>query len=485
MVWERPIYLLWNEREEKELRQKWKAAILLLTVISLLGGCFAEKPVLEELDPEGKVKIKVMYHNDESFYRDYGNGFDAIFNEKYPNLEFEFISLIEMYPDIEKNGTSFEEEYLKLIEKNKPDILFFTKTDLFEKMAQEGKLYNLDPIIAQEKFDVDSYMLGLIDMMRHYGDGSLYGLAPSFYTNNLYYNAELFREYQIDPPRNQMSWKEVLELSQRFAGLGSNDKPIYGLTEDFGRVEELLFGIAATSSLRALDPKGEKLEFNTEGWKEAMELVADAVRSRAVFASQEDVRYLQTGPFLRGEVAMVFGSGMFRNQLLQGPMQDDGKEMEWNMVTVPVDPASPDESPFVELNGIYAIAADSANKRAAWEFMKYVNSPEMAKALSRSPHAGLQTRSGYTKEIAGKSTESFYLLRPKAGGGSIWGGSKVNRPDEFTFGFPSLVEKQLYEMIENGKSAEAAAAAIESEGNALLEQARAAQKAKKANAGTK
>ncbi|MFW5436924.1 ABC transporter substrate-binding protein [Paenibacillus apiarius] len=467
------------------MRKKWKVAILLLTVISLLGGCFAEKPVLEELDPEGKVKIKVMYHNEESFYRDYGNGFDANFNEKYPNIEFEVISLIKMYRDIEKNGTSYEEEYLKLIENNKPDILFATKTDLFEKLAQEGKLYNLDPIITQEKFDVDSYMPGLIAMMRDYGDGSLYGLAPSFYTSNLYYNAELFREYQIDPPRNQMSWKEVLELSKRFAGLGSEDKPIYGLTEDFGRVEELLFGIAATSSLRALDPKGEKLAFNTEGWKEAMELVADAVRSRAVFAPlEEDVRYLQTEPFLRGEVAMVFGSGMFRDQLLQGPMQNDGQEIEWNMVTVPVDPASPDESPFVELNGIYAIAADSANKRAAWEFMKYVNSPEIAKAVSRSPHAGLQTRSGFTKEIAGKSTESFYLLRPKAGGGSIWGGSNVNRPDEFRFGFPNLVEKQLYEMIENGKAAEAAAAAIENEGNALLEQARAAQKTK-AKAGKK
>lgn len=85
-------------------------------------------------------------------------------------------------------------------------------------------------------------------------------------------------------------------------------------------MEELLFGIAATSSLRALDPKGEKLAFNTEGWKEAMELVADAVRSRAVFAYplEEDVNYLQTEPFLRGEVAMVLGSGMFLNQMLEG-----------------------------------------------------------------------------------------------------------------------------------------------------------------------
>ncbi|MCE5171319.1 extracellular solute-binding protein [Paenibacillus profundus] len=464
------------------MRQKWKAAILLLTVISLLGGCFAEKPVLEELDPEGKVKIKVMYHNEESFYRDYGNGFDANFNEKYPNIEFEVISLIKMYRDIEKNGTSYEEEYLKLIENNKPDVLFTEKTDLFEKLAQEGKLYNLDPIIAQEKLDVDGYMPGLIDMLRGYGEGSLYGLAPSFYTQNLYYNADLFREYHIDPPRNQMSWKEVLELSKRFAGLGSEDKPIYGLTEEFGRADDLLFGMAATSSLRALDAKGEKLAFNTEGWKEAMELVADAVRSKAVFThplGEEGVSYyLQSEPFFGGEVAMVLGSSMFLNQILQGTRQENVKEIEWNMVTVPVDPASPNESPFVDLNGIYAIAADSANKRAAWEFMKFVNSPEMAKAVSRSPHAGLQTRSGFTKEVAGKSTESFYMLRPKAGGGSIWGGSNVNRPDEFTFGFPSLVRKQLYEMVENGKSAEVAAAAIEGEGNALLKQARAAQKAK-------
>lgn len=46
----------------------------------------------------------------------------------------------------------------KFIEKNKPDVLLL-KDKLFEKYAQNGKLYGLDQIISQEKFDVEGYML--------------------------------------------------------------------------------------------------------------------------------------------------------------------------------------------------------------------------------------------------------------------------------------------------------------------------------------
>ena len=48
------------------------------------------------------------------------------------------------------------------------------------------------------------------------------------------------------------------------------------------------------------------------------------------------------------------------------------------VAAAPVNPAKPDESAYVKLSEIYAISADSPNKRAAWEFVKFVNWPEMA-----------------------------------------------------------------------------------------------------------
>ncbi|WCF09635.1 extracellular solute-binding protein [Paenibacillus thiaminolyticus] len=462
------------------MRKKWKVAILLLAVISLLGGCFGGKPALEELDSEGKGKIKVLYYDEGSFYSDYGNNF----NVKYPNIEFEVINTGTIYQDMQENGTSYEEEYLKLVEKHKPDVIM-TGSDSFERLAQEGKLYNLDTVIEQEKFGLDGYMPGLVDMLRERGGGSLYGLAPYFNASVVYYNADLFREHQIDPPRNQMSWKELLELSSRFAGIGSGDDQIYGLSDEFGQAEGMLFNVASSSSLRVFDAKGEKITFNTDGWKEAMELTAKAIRGKAVYTAslepeKENTRYyLQTEQFFKGKVAMMFGSGWLMSDLRNRPKYDsDIQEINWDFVTAPVDSAAPEESAFTVLDSIYGIAADSPNKRAAWEFVKFVNGPEMAKAASRSFRGQLPTRMDAMKEVDGKSTEAFYMLRPKASGGSVWGGSNVNLPDGFRMAFSNIIIKELKAMVENGKSAEEAVAVIETEGNAALQQAREAAKAK-------
>ncbi len=483
---EGPIYLLWNEREEKELRQKWKAAILLLIVITLLGGCFAEKPALEELGADGVGKIKVLSYDEGYFYREYGNTFNA----KYPNIEFEVISTISIQKDMKENGTTYEEEYLKLVEKHKPDVIMVGSAS-FEKLAREGKLYNLDPVIEQDKFDLDGYLPGLIDMLREPGGGSLYGLAPNFNTSVVYYNADLFRELHIEPPRNQMSWTELLELSSRFAGLGSGDDRIYGLSDEYGFADDLLFTFARSSSLRLLDAKGEKINFDTERWREALEVTANAIIGHTVYTAplkpidSGTILHSRTEQFFQGKLAMMIGSSSLIGDLRNRSKDKNGKEVNWDFVTGPVDPAAPEESGFAYVYDIYGIAADSPNKRAAWEFVKYMNGPEMAKAKSRSFRGDLPTRVDYMKEVDGKSMEPFYMLRPKALSAYLWRGLDREFLSGFRMNFSQLVLKELKEMVENGKSAEEAAAAIESEGNALLKQAREAVKAKKEKTGKK
>ncbi|MFW5436923.1 ABC transporter substrate-binding protein [Paenibacillus apiarius] len=468
------------------MRQKWKAAILLLTVISLLGGCFSEKPALEDLGPEGKGKITVLYYDEGNFYSDYGNNFNA----KYPNIEFEVINTGQISEYMQENGTTYAEEYLKFVEKHKPDIIM-TGSDSFEKLAQEGKLCNLDPVIEQEKFDLDGYLPGLIDMLRERGGGSLYGLAPNFNTSVVYYNADLFREYHIEPPRNKMSWDELLELSSRFAGIGSGDDRIYGFSDVYGFADDLFFKLAGSSSLRLLDAKREKIIFNTESWKEAMEMTANAIRGKAVYTAPLEpvasgtIIHSQTEQFFQGKLAMMIGSSWLIGDLRNQSKDKNGKGINWGFVTAPVDPAAPEESAFTDVYDIYAIASDSPNKRAAWEFVKYMNGPEMAKAKSRSFRGELPTRVDYMKEVDGRSMEPFYMLRPQALSGSLWWGLEREFQYGFRMEFSNLLLKELKEMVENGKSAEEAAAAIEIEGNALLKQAREAEKAEKAKTGKK
>ncbi|WP_431606973.1 extracellular solute-binding protein [Paenibacillus thiaminolyticus] len=101
---------------------------------------------------------------------------------------------------------------------------------------------------------------------------------------------------------------------------------------------------------------------------------------------------------------------MIGSSSLIGELRKHEKEVNWDFVTAPVDPAAREESGFAYVYDIYAIAADSPNKRAAWEFVKYMNGPEMAKAKSRSFRGDLPTRVDYMKEVDGKSMEPCYML---------------------------------------------------------------------------
>ncbi|MFL1674745.1 ABC transporter substrate-binding protein, partial [Paenibacillus dendritiformis] len=337
------------------MAKKWKIAVLLTAVVAMLGGCFGEKPVLDELGKDGKGKIKVVYYDEDNFYREYGN----YFNVKYPDIEFEIVNMNEMYKDLEgKENVDYEAERLKFLEKHKPDVMMVSLENM-EKLVQEGKLYNLDAVIAQEKFDLEGYMPGLIDMIREKGGGSLYGLSPNFYTTVMYYNAELFREHNIEPPRNKMSWQEVLDLSSRFTGIGSGEDQIYGYYERYGSPENLLYKMAQASSLRLFDPKGEKLIFNTDGWKQLMKQETDSIRNKAVYTmppSNHEDRVFRGDDdlFFKGKAAMVIESSWFLSQIKDRHLWDkESKKIDWGMVTAPVDPASPDETSYAGLSEMY------------------------------------------------------------------------------------------------------------------------------------
>ncbi|MBN3525553.1 hypothetical protein [Paenibacillus apiarius] len=148
------------------------------------------------------------------------------------------------------------------------------------------------------------------------------------------------------------------------------------------------------------------------------------------------------------------------------------------IVTVPIDPASPDTSATVYLNEIYAISADSANKRAAWEFIKFVNGPEVAKAASRTLDGGrIPTRNQFFKEMDGKSMEAFYMLKPKDSNTS-WGNDKV--PMEFYQPFRKLETEALQAVIDNKKTVDEAVAELQQKGEVVLIKAREEEKARKA-----
>ncbi|GAV13637.1 ABC-type sugar transport system, periplasmic component [Paenibacillus sp. NAIST15-1] len=459
-----------------QVRTSWKMGIMLLIMMSLVSGCFGRESERESVN---KVKgtIRVVYQDESAFNRDYGQ----LFKLKQPDINVEVVSKSELYSKFGDPDFDFETESQKLLDKYKPDVLLLDETS-FKEFAQGGKLYAIDGVIKRDRYDVEGFMPGLTDRLKAMGKGTLYGLSPTIDTTVLYYNRDLFKEHNIEPPRNQMSWKEFFELAARVANAGSKDKPLYALAQEYGGADSMMYSIASSTGLRMFDAKGEQLLINSEGWKEAIQQATDAVRSKALYTrpATKDPQPIEPGKglFFTGQAAMKLGTPWDLEHL----RDKKAEKINWDVVTTPVDPATPDETGNITIREIYAIAADSDNKEAAWELVKFINGTEMAKVASRTTVGMIPTipsRPDYFKELDGRSTGAFYTLKPKELSvfDALWGNNNV--PDDYSSSFRPMLNEALQAIIDNEKSVDEAVNELQMKGQEALRVAHELQEDKR------
>lgn len=458
-------------------------ALIALTMV--LTACSGEKQALAPLDSEAQVKLKVVYYDENQFFQEYGN----YFTMKFPNIDFEVISSQEMYKDLREKETYNPDDYEKAFkdfnEKHQPDI-YMLDMKQYEDMAKDGKLYGLDEVIKQDKFDIENILPAVTQLLTEKGGGKIYGLTSSFSSNALYYNADLFKKHGIELPKNKMTWQETLALARRFPTEGSGKDRVYGFYTDGYNLANLVTTIGSTENLRIVDKDAKKVQFDSDNWKRAYQLVVDTLKSGAVY--KEDSRdsnasggmsmesYYERKPFMMGRAAMALGGSWMIQEMRQVKDQvKDFKPFEWGVVTVPVNPADPDTSDSFYLHEILAVNSKSSSPRAAWEFVKFVNGAEMAKMQSRKMYGNFPTRKEYIKDKDGHNLEAFYLLRPKSNDSGMW----ANVPGNFFGEYLGLLEAQTKLVLENKQTVDQAISNVQQQGQKALDDARAKEEAEK------
>ncbi|NEW08041.1 extracellular solute-binding protein [Paenibacillus sp. SYP-B3998] len=471
--------------------KRWMVPLTAIMISASLTGCnfsmnangtSSEGSSLKKLGKDEKATIKVMYYDKNSFYQQYGN----LFMAKNPNIDVEVVSNQGIYGP----NTDPEQALDKLLEEEKPDVILVQGTEQLEKFVQKGRLYAIDDVIKQDKFDVEQLHPSTLETIKGKGEGKLYGLSPEFYSQALYYNKDLFEQYGIELPKNKMSWEDVLNLAKRFPTDGQGDQRIYGFSaysymrEGVGY--QYMSSIGTTLGLSYFDADQMKLTIQTDAWKKALQLTVDSMKSGALYIPKNENNengqrmyedYLKENKFAMGKVAMTIdGNYMMQNLQEVKDRLKDVKPVNWDIVTVPIDPQNPDFSNNVSVSQIFAINAQSANTRAAWEFVKYINSDEYARVMSKSSQ-GLMTRTAYAKEKDGHSLEPFYLLKPNPN--SIYKGyDKI--PSGFYQPFTTLANQEIQAVLDGKKTADEALKMIQEKGQEQLLKAKQEADAQKA-----
>ncbi|WP_036709794.1 ABC transporter substrate-binding protein [Paenibacillus pinihumi] len=441
-------------------------AFNLLLILSLAAGC---SPAGNRPQPDERQTLKILYDQDEqSFYDHYG----ALYSALNPNLDIKVITTLW----IKRLDNEDKENTLKqLIDEKQPDVLILSEKQ-YEQFSREGRLAELAGMTGQEQFHTESFLPGMLEYLTDKGGGTLYGLAPYFNTNVLFYNKELFKEYGIDPPTDHMSWEDVLALAARFPSGGSLDKRVYGLRGG-GKMSLYKLGqqIGDTLGLRILNAAGDQITINTPAWQQTFRTALQAIQSDTLYyykvhGKEQPLKkfedYLLDEPFTGGRMAMtidnadaidIFNPAM---KALKGKVRFD-----WDVVTIPVDPARPDYTTAISFPKIFAINAKSGNAKAAWKFIQYFHSEEFARASSKINFAKeLSTRSGYFKDDAGRYLDAFYALKPAASGEPAYDKLAL----DFSRKFDKLAEEMLGPVLTDGTLLENALASLQQKGQQLL-----------------
>jgi multiple sugar transport system substrate-binding protein len=199
------------------------------------------------------------YYNENSYLQQYGNLFAA----KFPNIEVKVVSTQAIYQPGINNS---QEQFDKLIKEEKPDILLLNMNQ-YAQMVADGKLLELDSLIKKDKFDIENIFPAVMDLIKSKGYGKLYGLTPSFNSSALFYNKDMFDQYGVPYPNDQMSWDEVMQLAKRFPTNGDKDKRIYGYYMNAflnNSIFQLAYTIAHTEGKSYIDDEGSKITINDD-----------------------------------------------------------------------------------------------------------------------------------------------------------------------------------------------------------------------------
>lgn len=418
--------------------RRWMLISLSLSLfVPLLAACNSGNAN----DPENKrtLRIGTLYGSkaDETYFR---QQYTDLFEFSHKGIEIEIVPAIDwsqqQFENMDEDGRYIQPDQLAKTKEimtgtNPVDVMIFD-INLLGPLVQDNMLKQLDPLLKEDKIDVNAFVPSVMNSIRDQGNGNIYALTPTFMPSALYYNKKLFTDMGVTPPQDNMSWGDVFNLARQMTK-GTGKDAIFGFSfSQWGGSGENWYDLqnfAAPLNLKMYDPTGEKMTINTPQWKNLLNTVYKLYEDHIV-PHQEDMNAFYEQPsdgkyrynpyqgqlFLNGHVAMTVGNyGMINDIQQMNENADKLKvdKLDWDVVTVPYHDAYPDVGAMTSFSSLSGINAKAQNLDDAWEFVKFMNSEERAVFTSRSTYE-LSSRTAFIKPREGMSynIDAFTKMKP-------------------------------------------------------------------------
>lgn len=418
-----------------------RIAVVILAAISLVipAGC-------GETQTAEPVTITVRYPSVQQFYRLYGFAFE----KKYAPIKVQVLQN----------------------EAEPADVLYMHGVDNYERAIREGLLVPLYALTNGKESAFEEQAPLVANLLRSAApDNHLYAVAPTFHSEVLYYNADLFDEHQVPHPKDHMSWEDVFGLAKQFPVRGKDGQKLYGLQLD-GHDDaawHALVKVGETSGLQALDPDTLQVTMNTERWRAIWDDVVLAFRSGAVYdADKAHADVWQPYGFHAQNAAMMVASGSAAYQFDTLFQMADAPAFRWGMVTAPVNPDNPDHAHFYAIHEYFGVSASSGHPEEAFALLHFIatDADNSKRLAAQHPNRGLPSVLDHIQPVPGQEDLSaMYKLKPLAPYRDPW---FAIEPD-IAAAFREVVLHYLEQAIAGNITTEDALAEIEAEGQAAID----------------
>lgn len=365
-----------------------KQFLLFSAILVLLSGCLKFEAPTENYENQN---ISILYYDETNFFNLYGDFLRA----EYPNIN------ITVIPSKGKYG----DELIQLINNKQPDIMILDNISLFQQLILNNHLSALS-FENNDNFKFNEINPSIIDALKEVGNGTLYGLAPTYVNRALFYNKKLFDDYNLPYPTDHMTWQEVLETAAMFGG----DNQVFGLDPSINELDFIINNIGKTENLALVDPIDLIVNIQSESWQKVWEMATSAYKSGFIYTPtlQQNNQIItleqlnNQDVFLSEKAAMTYKNTGFMAQL-------NNTDIDWGVVTEPVSELNGDISSSILFHQIITINNYSKNKDFALAVFKYLNGPELSHIWSRqfthTPARPLLNWNGY-------DISAIYKLQP-------------------------------------------------------------------------
>lgn len=277
------------------------------------------------------------------------------------------------HPNVKINNTIIDTtEYWTKIriqaqQRKLPDV-FTMSSGYLEEWAENGLMYNLDPLIARDH-TTDKFYGAMLDSTKSIAKSDhVYALPFALVTTVLFYNKDMFDAAGVAYPTEDWDWDDFLSAAKKLTKDTNGDGVIdqWGFWV-YGRYAQIESWVYANGGNLLNDQKNQFAP--DKNAVDTLNFLYSLVRTEKVAPPQKEMSAFRNQDiFTQGKAAMwVDGSWFVDNH-----RKVLGDKVRWGMSRVPYGPAGKAARVTYGWPDSYCMAPNTQHVDEAWDFMQYV-----------------------------------------------------------------------------------------------------------------